>query len=237
GVGPDGARKERFKTVMLEMSRLAAKFEENVLDATNAFTHEVTDECELEGLNATIIAQARARAAAAGKSGWLLGLDQPTYVAVVTDARSPALREVFYRAWSTRAATTGPTPAKYDNTQVMEELLRLRHEAAQLLGYPNYAAYALARRMARSVEEVMEFLRQLAQAARPAAMRELAELTAFAGRPLEAWDITYYSERLQEERYSVSQEELRPWFPLARVLDGLFSVVQRLFEVRFEPRS
>jgi len=237
GVALDGAKKERFKAVMLEMSRLASKFEENVLDATNAFSHEVTDESELEGLNPMIIAQARERAAGAGKSGWLLGLDQPTYVAVVTDSRSPKLREVFYRAWSTRASTMGPTPAKFDNTQVMEELLRLRHEAAQLLGYPNFAAYALAKRMARSVDEVLAFLREMARAARPAAERELAELTAFAGRELAAWDITFYSERLQEERYSISQEELRPYFPLPRVLDGLFGVVQRLFDVNFRQRS
>jgi oligopeptidase A len=237
GVALDGTRKERFKAVMLELSRLSSKFEENVLDATNAFTHEIGDERELAGLNATIIAQAKERAAAAGKSGWLLGLDQPTYVAVVTDARSATLRDIFYRAWSTRAATTGPTPAKFDNTQVMEDLLRLRHEAALLLGYPDYAAYALARRMARSVDEVMAFLREIARAARPAAERELAELTEFAGRQLDAWDITYYSERLQEARYSISQEELRPYFPLSRVLDGLFSVVQRLFQVQFRPRS
>jgi oligopeptidase A len=237
GVALDGAKKDRYKAVMLEHSRLAAKFEENVLDATNSFTHEVTDEQELAGLNATIIAQAKARAVKEGRAGWLLGLDQPTYVAVVTDARSPALRQVFYRAWSTRAATTGPTSAKFDNTQVMEELLRLRHEAAQLLGYPDYASYALARRMARSVEEVLSFLRELAHAARPAAERELAELTEFAGRQLDAWDITYYSERLQEARYSISQEELRPWFPLPRVLDGLFAVVQRLFQVHFRSRT
>nr|PZN65009.1 MAG: oligopeptidase A [Pseudomonadota bacterium] len=237
GVALDGARKERFKAVMLEMSRLAAKFEENVLDATNAFAHEVKDAAGLEGLNATIIAQAKQRAAAAGRDGWLLGLDQPTYVAVMTDARSRSLRETFYRAWSTRASAAGPTPAKFDNTPVMEELLRLRHEAAQLLGYPNYAAYALARRMARSVEEVMDFLRRLARAARPAAERDLAELVEFAGRPLEAWDITYYSERLQEQRFNISQEELRPWFPLPRVLDGLFRVVNRLFEVSFRPRE
>ncbi len=237
GVALDDAAKARFKAVMLELSRLAAKFDENVLDATNAFTHAVSDPAELAGLNATIVAQARERAIAAGQPGWLLGLDQPTYVAVVTDAHSASLRQAFYRAWSTRAATTGPTPAKFDNSAVMESLLALRHEAAQLLGYPNYAAYALARRMARSVEEVMDFLRQLARAARPAAERELAELTAFAGRPLDAWDITYYSERLQEQRYSISQEELRPWFPLPRVLDGLFGVVQRLFDVRFVPRD
>jgi oligopeptidase A len=237
GVALDGAKKGRFKAVMLEMSRLASKFEENVLDATNAFTHEVKDAAELDGLNATIVAQARQRALDAGKEGWLLGLDQPTYVAVMTDARSRALRETFYRAWSTRASTTGPTPARYDNTPVMEELLRLRHEAAQLLGYPDYASYALARRMARTTGEVMDFLRRLAKAARPAAERDLAELVEFAGRPLEAWDITYYSERLQEQRFNVSQEELRPWFPLPRVLEGLFRVVNRLFEVSFHPRE
>jgi oligopeptidase A len=236
GVALDGAKKERFKTVMLELSSLAAKFEENVLDSTNAFNHEVVDASELDGLNSMIVARAAERAAAAGKSGWLLGLDQPTYVAVVTDARSPALRRAFYQAWTTRAARTGPSPEKFDNSAVMENLLRLRHEAAQLLGYPNYAAYALARRMARSVDEVIRFLRDMAAAARPAAERELHELEQFAGRKLDAWDITYFSERLQEERYSISQEELRPYFPLPRVLDGLFNVVRRLFQLNFRQR-
>ena len=237
GVALDGPRKDRFKAVMLELSRLGAQFEENVLDATNAFTHPVTDATELDGVNATIVQQARERAVAAGRDGWLLGLEQPTYVAILTDARSPALRQAFYRAWSTRASDQGPTPAKFDNTQVMEDLLRLRHEAAQLLGFPNYAAYALATRMAKSTDEVLAFLRRLAKAARPAAERDLAELTAFAGRPLDAWDVTFYSERLQEERYSISQEELRPYFPLPRVLDGLFAVIERLFQVRIRPKD
>jgi len=162
GVALDGAKKERFKEVMLELSTLAAKFEENVLDSTNAFTHEVSSAEDLAGLNAMIVAQARERAAAAGKSGWLLGLDQPTYVAVVTDARSPDLRKAFYQAWSTRASDQGPTAGKFDNLPIMEKLLALRHESALLLGYPNYAAYALARRMARSVDEVLAFLRQMA---------------------------------------------------------------------------
>jgi oligopeptidase A len=237
GVALDGAKKERFKEVMLELSTLAAKFEENVLDCTNAFTLEVSSAEELAGLNAMIIAQARERAATAGKTGWLLGLDQPTYVAVVTDARSPDLRKAFYRAWSTRASDQSPVGTQFDNSAVMEKLLALRHETALLLGYPNYAAYALARRMARSVDEVLAFLRRMAAAARPAAERELAELTQFAGRQLDAWDITYYSERLQEERYSISQEELRPYFPLPRVLDGLFAVIKRLYGISFAPRS
>jgi len=237
GVALDGAKKERFKAVMLELSSLGAKFEENVLDATNAFSHEVTDEKLLEGLNATILEQARERAVAAGKDGWLLGLDQPTYVAIVTDAKSPELRQAFYRAWSTRASDQGPTPARFDNTQVMEDLLRLRHETAQLLGFPNYAAYALATRMAKSVDEVLAFLRKLAVAARPAALRDLAELEEFAGRKLDAWDVTYYSERLQEERYSISQEELREYFALPRVLEGLFGVIERLFLVNIRTRE
>jgi oligopeptidase A len=182
----------------------------------------------------------------------VLGLDQPTYVAVVTDARSPTLRRIFYRAWTTRAAAIGgdaavhPAPAAaakaversaLDNAAVIEDLLRLRHEAAGLLGFPNYAAYALATRMAKSVDEVLAFLRRIAAAARPAAGRELAELEAFAGRRLDAWDITYYSERLQEERYSISQEELRAYFPLPRVLDGLFGVITRLFGVQIRQRT
>ena len=237
GVALDGPKKERFKAVMLELSSLGAKFEENVLDATNAFTFEVEAMDQLAGLNAMIVAQARERAEAAGKSGWLLGLDQPTYVAVVTDARSPDLRKAFYQAWSTRASDQGPTADRFDNSAVMESILRLRHETAQLLGFPNYAAYALSRRMARSVDEVLTFLRQIAAAARPAAERELAELTQFAGRQLDAWDVPYYSERLQEERYSISQEEMRPYFPLPRVLDGLFTVIRRLFQISFRQRS
>lgn len=237
GVALTGEKKERYKAVMLELSSLAAKFEENVLDATNAFTHLIVDEKDLEGLNPTIVAQARERAQAAGQQGWLLGLEQPTYVAVMTDARSPALREAYYRAWSTRASANGPTPAQFDNQQVMEDLLRLRHEAAQLLDFPDYATYALARRMAGSVEQVLTFLHDLARAARPAAERELAELTAFAGRKLDAWDLTFYSERLQEERYSISQEELRSYFPLPKVLAGLFGVIEKLFGVTVKPRE
>jgi oligopeptidase A len=237
GVALEGPKKERFKTVMLELSTLAAKFEENVLDSTNAFTHHVANETDLAGVNATILAQARERAATSGKDGWVFGLDQPTYVAILTDARSPALRQTFYRAWSTRASEQPPSPPTFDNTAVMEDLLRLRHEAAQLLGYPNYAAYALATRMAKSVDEVLGFLRQLATAAKPAALRELAELEAFAGRKLDAWDVTFYSERLQETRYSISQEELREYFPLPRVLEGLFGVIERLFQVRIRQRE
>ena len=236
GVGLDEARKQRFKAVMLELTELQAKFEENVLDATNAWSYHVTDPADLKGLNEVLVDQARRRAHDQRVEGWVLTLDQPTYVAVVTDAESERLRRAFYEAWTTRASDQGPNAGRWDNSEVMEHILRLRHEAAQLLGFRNYAEYALATRMARSVEEVMQFLQELARAARPAAQKEFEELEAFAGRRLAAWDVTFYAERLQRSRYSVSQEELRPYFPLPRVLAGLFEVAQRLFDVRIRER-
>jgi oligopeptidase A len=237
GVGLAPERKERFKTAMLELSQLQAKFEENVLDATNSWSRHVTDAHELRGLNEVLIAQARQRAQEREAGGWLLTLDQPTYVAVLTDAESPELRRAFYEAWCTRASDQGPSAGRWDNSPVMEEILKRRHEAAQLLDFPNYAQYALATRMAHSVEEVLAFLRQLAASARGAALAEFAELEAFAGRKLAAWDVGFYAERLQRERFNISQEELRPYFPLPRVLAGLFEVAERLFGVRIRERS
>jgi oligopeptidase A len=237
GVALPVERKARFKAVMMELSRLSAKFEENVLDATNNWSHQVTDRGQLTGVNEGIVEQAARRASEKGVDGWLLGLDQPTYVAVTTDAESAALRRVFYQAWTTRASDQGPSASTYDNTAVIEDILRLRHEAARLLDFGNFADYALANRMARTVPEVTDFLRQLVRAARPAGAAELDELRRFAGRPLDTWDITYYSERLQQSRYSVSQEELRDYLPLPRVLEGLFEVAERLFDVRIRERS
>jgi oligopeptidase A len=237
GVGLPAERKVRFKGAMLELTQLQAKFEENVLDATNSWTRHVTDAAELRGLNEMLTEQARRRAADRGLPGWLLSLDQPTYLAVVTDAESEPLRRAFYEAWTTRASERGPDAGRWDNSPVMEQILRHRHEAARLLDFANYAEYALATRMATSVEEVLKFLHELARAARPAAQAEFAELEAFAGRTLEAWDVGFYAERLQRERFSVSQEELRPYFPLPRVLDGLFEVAERLFAVRIRERA
>ena len=232
GVGLDAARKDRFKAVMLELTQLQAKFEENVLDATNGWTCRLTDPGQLQGLNEVIVEQARRRAHEHRVEGWILTLDQPTYVAVVTDAESQRLRQIFYEAWVTRASDRGPNAGRWDNGEVMENILRLRHEAAHLLDFGNYADYALATRMARSSDEVLAFLDALARAARPAALREFAELEAFAGRKLAAWDIGFYSERLQRARFAVSQEELRPYFPLPRVLAGLFGVAEKLFGAR-----
>jgi oligopeptidase A len=235
GVALDPQRKARFKAIMMELSRLSAKFEENVLDSTNAWSQHVTDRAQLAGLNEGMVEQARRRAHEQGRDGWLFGLDQPTYVAVVTDAESEPLRRAFYQAWSTRASDQGP--GNYDNTTVMEDILRLRHEAARLVGFDSFADYALANRMARTVPEVMAFLRDLVRSAKPAAVAEFAELEQFAGRRLNAWDVTFYSERLQQSRYAVTQEELRAYLPLPRVLEGLFEVAERLFEVRIRERT
>ena len=238
GVALDTGRKARFKALMSELSQLAATFEQNVLDATNAWSRHVADPAELRGLNEAIVEQAARRAREAGREGWLLGLDQPTYVSVMTDAESRALRRDFYEAWTTRASDAGPQAGRWDNGPVMEDILKRRHEAAQLLGFPSFADYALATRMARSTGEVLEFLGELARAARPAAEREYAELEAFAASgPLEAWDVGFHAERLQRAKYSVSQEELRPFFPLPRVLDGVFAVARQLFGIRIHERA
>jgi len=237
GVGLPRERKEHFKTAMLELAQLQAKFEENVLDATNAWSRHVSDINELRGLNEMLIEQARRRAEEQQAPGWILRLDQPTYVAVATDAESAELRRAFYEAWTTRASDRGPTAGRWDNSAVMEEILRRRHEVARLLDYPDYAQYALATRMAHSVDEVLGFLHELVGAARAAAQAEFAELEAFAGRKLAAWDVGFYAERLQRERFRVSQEELRPYFPLPRVLNGLFEAAERLFGARIRERA
>jgi oligopeptidase A len=234
GVALDPQRKARFKELMQELTALTAKFGENVLDSTNAWSHHLTDAALLTGINPGIIE--RAREAAADQGGFTLKLEQPVYVAVMSDAQSGALRRTFYEAWTTRASDHSPAGAQWDNSGVMVDILRVRHELAKLLEFANYADYALATRMAKSAAEVFAFLEQLRLASRAAAEQELRELTEFAGQQLQAWDLTYWSERLQRERYSISQEELRPYFSLPRVLEGLFEVAQRLFGVRIIER-
>jgi len=234
GVALEPQAKARFKELMQQLTQLSAKFEENILDATSAWSLHVADGAELAGINSSIIERARAAAGDAG--GYTLKLEQPVYVAVMSDADSSALRRTFYEAWTTRASDQAPPAPRFDNSTVMEEILRVRHELAQVLEFANYADYALATRMAKSTGEVFTFLEQLRLASRTAAEQELRELEQFAGAKLAAWDISYWSERLQRERYCVSQEQLRPYFSLPRVLDGLFDVAQRLFGVRIVER-
>ena len=164
----------------------------------------------------TLLDEAGAAADEQGLVGWLFRLDQPTYVAVMTHARDRELRERFYRAWVTRASDQADFAPESDNSEVMERMLALRHEAAGLVGFANFAEYSLAPKMARSVEEVRGFLEELASRSRLAATEEVAELTELADGPLEAWDVAFWSERLRHRKYALSDEQLRPYFPLPR---------------------
>jgi len=237
GVALPAARKQRFRELMQQLATTQSKFDENVLDATQAWTKEVRHESDLAGLPAGAIARAAAAARGRGLEGWLITLDEPNYVAVLSHADSVPLRREFYEAWTTRASDRGPDAGRFDNSQWMEQILALRRETAQLLGFHSYAELSLATKMAASPEEVLAFLHDLAAHYRPAALAEFAELESYAGRPLEAWDVAYYAEKLRHERHAVSQEALRPYFPLPRVLEGLFEVAHRLYGIVIEPRD
>jgi len=224
-------KQTRFREISEEMTQLQAKFEQNLLDSMAAWSLHTQDQDRLSGLPDSVIAAAKAAAEDEQREGWVFGLDQPTYVAIMTHADDESLRESFYEAWTTRASDQGPNAGRFDNTAHMERILTLRHEAAVLVGYENYADYALATRMAGSVPEVTGFLHELVAVSREAAKREFAELEDFAGKKLNAWDMTYYSEKLREDRFSISDEELRPYFPLSRVMSGLFELVTKLYGI------
>jgi oligopeptidase A len=237
GVALPPEKKQRFKFLMEELAKLQSKFDENVLDATNAWTHHVTDRAHLSGLPEPIVERAAAAARARDLEGWLFTLDAPNYQAVMMHAEREELRREFYEAWTTRASDQGPSAGRWDNTPLIGEILRLRHEVAQLVGFENFGEYSLATKMASSVAEVRSFLEQLAERSRPVAQREYEELTRFAGRKLEAWDVSFYAERMKQARFELSEEALRPYFPLPRVLEGMFKVAENLYGVRIVERS
>ncbi len=234
GVALPAGQKARFKAIEQRLSKLASRFEENVLDATNAWTKQVTDETQLAGLPDTAKAVARQAAQARGLEGWLLTLEFPCYAAVMTFADDRALRQELYEAYVTRASDQGPHAGRWDNTEVMEEILRLRHEKAQLLGYSNFAELSLATKMAENPQQVLDFLTELAARSKPVAERDLAELRRFARDhhgidDLQAWDLMYYAEKLRQHKFQLSQEEVKQYFPATRVVPGLFRVVERLY--------
>ncbi len=237
GVDLPDDRKKRFREIAEQLSGAQARFEQNILGSMAAWSHHETQEERLRGLPDNLLEQAAANAREHGQQGWLLQLDQPTYMAVMTHADDRDLRRTMYRAWITRASDQAPSPPEFDNTDVMEEILALRHEAAQLVGFEHYADYSLASKMAGSVSEVLEFLNELAARSHETAQQELEQLERFAGQALAAWDIAYYSEKLRAERFSISDKELRPYFPLEQVLDGLFRLVERLYGLAIEPRE
>jgi len=226
--------KAHFKAIVEELSVLQSKFEENVLDATNAWGKVITDAADLAGLPESALAAARQAAEQDGVSGWKLSLHMPSYLPVMMYADNRALRREMYEAFATRASDQGPHAGQWDNTAIMQRILHLRAEQARLLGFPHFAALSVETKMAESSDEVFSFLRDLAARSRPAAQKELAELRAYAAtrfgmKDIEAWDIPYYSEKLRQERYSFSEEDLRPYFPEPRVVAGMFDVVKRLY--------
>jgi oligopeptidase A len=240
GIALPRKQRDRYKTIMQELTRLGAQFSQNVLDATQAWTKRLTDAAALAGLPDSVRASARQTAQQRGLDGWLFTLELPSYLPVLNYADDRALRREMYSAYSTRASDQGPTAGQWDNGPVMEQILALRHELAQLLDFDDYTEYSLATKMADTPHQVLDFLYDLAQRAHPQAQRELDELREFVQarfgvQELEAWDIGYYSEKLRQHRYQLSQEELRPYFPITRVLPGLFAVTERLFGMTIRP--
>ncbi len=237
GVDLPPDKQTRYREVAQRLAQLGSKFAENVLDAGRAYTRHVTNGAMLAGLPPNTIDRAAADAREANQPGWLFKLDQPTYVTIMASAENEQLRRDIYEAWITRASDLGPSAGRFDNQEIIAQILPLRHELAQLLGFNNYADYALATRMARSGKQVLGFLDDLARRCMPAARQEYSDLEEFAGRKLNAWDMAYYGERLQESRFKVSQEALRPYFPLPKVLQGLFALVQRLYGIGVRERA
>jgi oligopeptidase A len=237
GVDLPPEKQTRYREVAQRLAQLGTKFAENVLDAGRAYTRHVTNGAMLAGLPPNTIDRAAADASEANQAGWLFKLDQPTYVTIMASAENEQLRRDIYEAWITRASDMGPSAGRFDNQAIITEILPLRHELSQLLGFKNYADYALATRMAKSSKQVLGFLDDLARRCMPAARQEFSDLEEFAGRKLNAWDMAYYGERLQESRFKVSQEALRPYFPLPKVLQGLFALVQRLYGIGVRERA
>ena len=233
-------KKPRFQAIQEELASLAAKFSENLLDATNAFAEFVTDEADLAGLPPDVVHAAREAAEKDGKPGWKFTLHMPSYWPVQQFAGCRRLRATLYRASATRASEFGPT--ELDNTPLIKRILELRREEANLLGYESFADVSLVPKMAESVPQVLAFLRDLARKAKPFAEKDVAELRAFAAselqlEPLEAWDYAYAAEKLRQARYAFSEQEVKPYFTEPKVLAGLFHVVESLYGVRIKPDS
>lgn len=226
--------KARFGELKKQLSKLNTQFAEHILDATHAWTLHVTDRDALNGLPEQTIEIAAQNAKEHKQSGWILTLDHPCYSVVMKYLVNRELRWLMYEAYVTRASDQGPHAGRWDNTHIMEDILKTRHELAQLLGFKNYAEYSLKTKMAATPDRVLNFLNDLVEKSKKAAQLEIQELIEFAKttdgiEKLEAWDLAYYSEKLRENKFALSQEDLRPYFPVDKVLSGMFIVVQKLY--------
>ncbi|WP_369742725.1 oligopeptidase A [Pseudidiomarina sp. PP-1MA] len=243
GVALTGAAKQRYADIQSRLSELSSQFSNNLLDATDNWHFLVTPELQqqadwLAGLPESAVAAAAAATAEHNQQGWRFGLDIPSYLPVMTYADYEPLRQTMYEAFTTRASDQGPQAGQYDNSELMDEILALRHELAQLLGFSNYAELSLATKMADSPAQVEGFLQDLAEKSLPQAKQEYQQVVEFAAQQgktdLAAWDVPYYSEKLKQQEYAISDEELRPYFPEQQVINGLFRVVETLFGLKIE---
>nr|WP_286945880.1 oligopeptidase A [Pseudomonas sp. UBA6718] len=238
GIDLPAEQQKRYGEIQMKLSELASRFSNQLLDATQAWTKHITDETALAGLTDSAKAQMAQAAQAKELDGWLITLEFPSYYAVMTYADDRALREEVYTAYCTRASDQGPNAGQHDNGPVMAEILDLRQELARLLGFAHYSELSLASKMAESTEQVLHFLRDLTVRSKPFAEQDLAELKAFAAeqgvQDLASWDVGYFSEKLRQQRYSISQEEVRAWFPIDKVLSGLFAIVQKLYGIEIQ---
>ena len=237
GVALPSEEKKRYADIQAKLSELASTFSNNVMDATMGWSKHVTDESMLAGMPESAKDAAAQAAHQKDLQGWLFTLDIPSYLPVMLYADNAALREEMYRAYATKASDQGPNAGKWDNTDIIQQTLALRSEIAQLLGFSSYSERSLATKMAESTDQVTGFLRDLAAKSKPQAEKELEEVRAYAKdthgvTELNAWDLPYYSERLKQEKYTISDEMLRPYFPEDKVLSGLFEVVHRLYGLK-----
>lgn len=236
GVHLSEDKKQRLAELQKQLSQLTTKFSENVLDATQAFTIHVTDIHQLEGLPPHALQLAMDNAKQRQLEGYVFTLDYPSYSTAIKFLHNRDLRRKLHEAYTTRASDQGPNAGKWDNTQVMEDILRIRHEIAQLVGFNNYAEYSLATKMAKTPEEVLHFLDDLLKRSKPIAEEEYQEIIAIAKKldgltTLEAWDLSYYSEKLQESKFHFTQEDFRPYFPIDKVLNGMFALVNKIYGI------
>lgn len=235
GVALEGDKASRFSEIQQRLSELSTGFSNNVLDATDGWEKLINDAADLAGVPATVLDNLRESAQAKGFDGYRLSLDIPTYLPIMQYADNRELREEMYTAYATRASVQGPQAGKWDNGPLMVEISQLRQEMAQLLGFEHYSEYSLASKMAESSQQVIDFLEELAAASKPVAAKEFAELAAFAAEQgvteLKAWDVAYFSEKLKEASFTLSQEALRPYFPVEKVMSGLFKITGQLFDI------
>jgi oligopeptidase A len=236
---PD-AQKARYLQIQERLAELSSRFSDNLLDATNDYSLLIENREELGGLPDDVLQAAQEAAQAAGESGWLFTLKAPSYMPVMQYAENRALREKIYRAYGTRASEFGKP--EWDNTSVMDEIIKLRGEEAHLLGFANYGELSLESKMANSPQQVVDFMRELAKRARPFAEKDLAELREFArtelgNSELQSWDVSYFSEKLREQRYAFSEQELKQYFPEDAVLSGMFKLIETLYGLQIKPAS